>query len=41
MYKIYIPNSNYNEWYLYDENNMLLLENNIITINPLEKKTLQ
>ena len=38
MYKIYIPNSNYTEWYFYDENNMLLVEDKNIPINPLEKK---
>lgn len=38
MYKIYITNSNYNEWYWYNENNMLLANENDISINPLEYK---
>ena len=38
MYKIYIPNSNYNEWYWYDDNNMLLINDKDISVNPLEKK---
>ena len=38
MYKIYIPNSNYNEWYWYDDNNMLLINDKDICVNPLEKK---
>ena len=38
MYKIYIPNSSYNEWYWYNENNMLLVDDKSISVNPLEKK---
>ena len=38
MYKIYITNSNYNEWYWYDQDNLLLIDDNNIKINPLEYK---
>tara|TARA_Y100000816_G_C26097016_1_gene580738 strand:+ start:349 stop:2034 length:1686 start_codon:yes stop_codon:yes gene_type:complete len=38
MYKIYITKSDYTEWYWYNDNNLLLVNEKDISVNPLEYK---